>query len=86
MNTKTAKKLRKLAKSMATEPFAVKFLGNSKRFVIEAAPEPKTTELAGELLANPPVIKYLPGTAMVNPNSARGIYKQLKKAARQHRG
>ena len=78
MNSKTAKKLRKLAKSMATAAYEIKFLGNSKRFVIEAAPE--ATDGA---LANPPLIKYLPGTAMVNPESARGVYKQLKKAARQ---
>ena len=78
MNSKTAKKLRKLAKTMGTEAYEIKFLGNSKRFVIEAAPEAKEGELA-----NPPQIKYLPGTAMVNPNSVRGAYKQLKKAARQ---
>ena len=78
MNSKTAKKLRKLAATMATEAFSTKYLGNSKRFVIEAAPEAKDG-----VLENPPQIKYLPGTLMVNPNSARGVYKQLKKAARQ---
>lgn len=84
MNQKTAKQLRKLAKQMATEAFSTKTLGNSKKYVLRANPE---NEGAGpeDMLAKMPLVIYHAGSVMVNPNSERGVYKQLKKAARQQR-
>jgi hypothetical protein len=84
MNSKTAKQLRKIAKSMATEPFSTKTLGNSKKFVLVANPENEgkgPEDVTGKL----PLVVYHAGSVMVNPNSEKGVYKQLKKAARQQR-
>lgn len=91
MNAKKAKQLRKLAAQMATEVYSTKTLGNSKRFVVEpvAQVEGEEVGLAGNIplpsdaIGQQPKIHMLAGSVMVNPNSARGIYKQLKKAAAQ---
>lgn len=87
MNQKTAKQLRKLSKSMATEAFSTKYLGNSKRFVFQTeeltADEAANKLSGGDIAPKLPKVVSLPGTYMVNPNSARGVYKQLKKAAKQ---
>lgn len=84
MNQKTARQLRKLAKQMATEAFGTKTLGNSKKYVFVANPENEGTG-PEDVMAKPPLVLYHAGSVMVNPNSERGVYKQLKKAARQQR-
>lgn len=91
MNAKQAKKLRKLAAQMATESYGTKNIGNSKRFVVEPVEQVEGEEigLAGNIplpsdtVGQQPKVVMLPGSIMVNPNSARSIYKQLKKAAAQ---
>lgn len=65
MNQKTARKLRKVAKQMATEAYGTTYMSNS---VIKRYGDEDTM----------PIV--LPGTLVVNANCERGVYLKLKAA------
>jgi hypothetical protein len=92
MNAKTAKKLRKIAKQMATQELVYTPQGNSGRFVLEVAPAKIPADLVGMsgniplpggAVGQQPKVIGIPGTVQINDQSERGIYNMLKKAAQQ---